>query len=96
MKMITTKIITVTALLAFSFSAVAQKNPARYFKKLDTDGSETLTLDEFKGHSDYWMDKRGWTDEDRRARTHKNTFKKRDADGDGVISKKEFIKSSNK
>ena len=96
MKVITTKIITITALLAFSFSAVAQKNPVRYFNKLDTDGNEALDLDEFKGHSDYWMDKRGWTDEDRRARTHKNTFKKRDANGDGVISKKEFIQSSNK
>lgn len=96
MKMMSTKIITIIALLVFSFSAVAQKNPVRYFKKLDTDQSGTLDLDEFKGHSDYWMDKRGWTDEDRRARTHKNTFKKRDGNGDGVISKKEFIKTSNK
>ena len=36
MKKIMTPIVTVIALLTFSFAAVAQQNPARYFKRLDT------------------------------------------------------------
>ena len=89
-----TPIVTVIALLTFSFAAVAQKNPARYFKKLDENQDGAVTPDEFKTHSNFWMDKRGWTDEERREKVHLSTFKKRDGNSDGEISLKEFIASS--
>ncbi|MBT5292703.1 MAG: EF-hand domain-containing protein [Cellvibrionales bacterium] len=94
MKKIMTKIVTVIALLTFSFAAVAQQNPARYFKRLDVNQDGAVTPDEFKAHSNLWMDKRGWTDEERRAKVHLSTFKKRDGNSDGEISLKEFIASS--
>lgn len=94
MRSISTKLVLVVTLLALSAAAAAQKNPARYFKKLDANNDGVLNDTEFQTHSDYWMDKRGWDDEEKRARVHKNSFKKRDGNGDGEVSLKEFIETA--
>jgi len=95
MKTLVMKTVAVMALLTFSFTVAAQKNPARYFKKLDANEDGLLNSEEFKTHSDFWMDKRGWDDEEKRERVHQNTVSKRDLDDDGQVSLKEFIDTSN-
>jgi Ca2+-binding EF-hand superfamily protein len=94
MKILVMKAVAVTALLMFSFTVAAQQNPARYFKKLDANEDGMLNLVEFKTHSDFWMDKRGWDDEEKRERVHQSTFDKRDLDEDGQITLNEFIDTS--
>ena len=53
MKTLVMKTVAVMALLTFSFTVAAQKNPARYFKKLDANEDGLLNSEEFKTHSDF-------------------------------------------
>jgi Ca2+-binding EF-hand superfamily protein len=70
-------------LLALSSSLALAADPEKIFKKLDTDGDGTISLEEFKAGP---MGKK----DPAKAET---LFKKKDKDGDGKLSSEELLKA---
>ena len=73
----------ILTLLALSSSLALAADPEKIFKKLDTDGDGTISLEEFKAGP---MSKK----DPAKAET---LFKKRDKNGDGKLSSEELMKA---
>ena len=87
------KLLVFATLLLSSLSATAGE---RYFKSFDTNKDGVLDKNEFKAHTEKWMDKAGIKDEQKREKYSATAFKKFDSDGNGNVSLEEFNTVSEK
>ncbi|MEW6997778.1 EF-hand domain-containing protein [Colwelliaceae bacterium BS250] len=86
-----TKLLTLTALITLSFSALAND----YFNTLDADSNGYIDVAEHLQGSKAWMDKAD-IKEEKRAQMNQNGFNKKDANKDGKVTLEEFMAAKKK